>query len=54
MKKIGFPLQFDKKTKLQEEINKIVSDDKVKKSVKDIIKYEMINLLEAADYFKIG
>ena len=54
MKKIGLPVTFTKETRIQDVINEILSKKNLKDSIKDLVKYEMINLLEAADYFTIG
>ena len=54
MKKIGLPIKFTEDTRIQDLINEVLSKKDLKDSIKDLVKYEMIGLLEAADYFIIG
>ena len=54
MKKIGLPLDFSKNTRIQDIINEIIGKKNIKNSIKELVKYEMVGLLEAADYFLIG
>lgn len=54
MKKIGHPLKVEKNTRIQEEINKVLENPTIKNTTKQIIKHEMIYLLEMADYFVVG
>ena len=51
MKKINMPLKMSTEARVQDQINEVLAKSNIKQSVKDIVKYEMINLLEAADYF---
>ncbi len=45
MKKIGQPMKIQKQTKIQEQINKILTDPSIKLAIKEIIKHEMVYLL---------
>lgn len=54
MKKIGHPIKVEKNTKIQEEINKVLGNETVKMATKEIIKHEMIYLLQMAEYFVVG
>lgn len=54
MKKISMPLQMSSGVRVQDQVNEVLAKKDTKQSVKDIVKYEMINLLEAADYFMTG
>ncbi len=54
MKKIGHPIKIQKQTRIQEEINKILQNPTIKMATKEIIKHEMIYLLEQAQYFVVG
>lgn len=54
MKKVGLPIKFTSDTRIQDLINEILAKKDLEQSVKDLVKYEMIGLLEAADYFKVG
>jgi exoribonuclease R len=54
MKKIGYPLKVEKSTRIQEEINKVLANVTIKNATKEIIKHEMIYLLEMAQYFVVG
>ena len=47
-------MKFDNETRIQDVVNDILAKDNIKDSIKDLVKYEMIGLLEAADYFIIG
>jgi len=48
------PLEIVKDTRVQETVNSVLTKEGVKQVVRDIIKYETISLLEAADYFIVG
>jgi len=54
MKKVGLPIKFSSETRIQDLINDILARKDIEQSVKDLVKYEMIYLLEAADYFLVG
>lgn len=54
MKKIGTPLKILKDTRVQDQVNSVLVKEDIKQVIKDIIKYETISLLEAADYFIVG
>ena len=48
------PITMSETVRVQDQVNEILSKSHLKQSIKDIVKYEMINLLEAADYFLVG
>lgn len=54
MKKIGQPMKIQKHTKIQEQINKILTDPSIKMAIKEIIKHEMVYLLQMAEYFVVS
>jgi exoribonuclease R len=54
MKKIGYPIKVEKDTRIQEEINKVLANETIKMATKEIIKHEMVYLLEMAEYFVVG
>ena len=54
MRKIKMPITMSETVRVQDQVNEILSKSHLKQSIKDIVKYEMINLLEAADYFLVG
>lgn len=52
--KVGNPVKIDRNTPMQEQMNAIIKNSKVKQCIKDVLNYEMIFLLEQAEYFIIG
>ena len=53
-KKINQNIKVTKDIKIQEKLNEIMKDPKVKKCIKEILNYELISLLEMAEYFAVG
>lgn len=39
---------------MQEQMNQIIKNPKIKQCIKDVLNYEMIFLLEQAEYFIVG
>ena len=54
MKKIGQTITVKKNVKIQEQLNEIMKDPKIKKCIKQTLNYELIFLLEMAEYFLVG
>ena len=53
-KKINHPIKVTQGIKVQEQINEIIENPKVKQCIKEILNYELIFLLEQAQYFVVG
>ena len=45
MKKIGQNIQVKKEVKIQEQLNEIMKDPRIKRSIKQTLNYELIFLL---------